>query len=181
MNALASLVRGIDRLNEGVGRGAAWLTILLVLVQFVVVILRYVFGVGSLWLQELIVYLHAFNFMLGSGYTLLHDGHVRVDILYRGAAMRHKAWVDLLGSIVLLIPVCVLIFLYSYPYVANAWASFEGSEETSGIQAVFLLKTVILAFAVLVGLQALSLAARSLLRLLGRPLADSSQATPEHA
>lgn len=181
MNALTSLVRGIDRLNEGIGRGAAWLTLALVLVQFVVVILRYVFGVGSLWLQELIVYLHAFNFMLGSGYTLLHDGHVRVDIIYRGAELRHKAWVDLLGSLVLLIPVCVLIFMYSYPYVANSWAGFEGSEETSGIQAVFLLKTVILAFAVTVGLQAASLAGRSFLRLIGRPIADSSQPTTEHA
>lgn len=181
MNALASLVRGIDRLNEWVGRGAAWLTIMLVLVQFTVVILRYVFGVGSLWLQELIVYLHAFNFMLGSGYTLLHDGHVRVDIIYRGARATYKAVVDFFGSVIMLIPVCSLIFLYSYQYVLNAWASMEGSEETSGIQAVFLLKTVILAFAVLVGLQALSLAGRSLLRLLGRGMSESGQPTTEHA
>ncbi len=145
----------------------AWLALLMVVVQFVVVVLRYVFGVGSIMMQESIVYMHGILFMLGAGYTLLHGGHVRVDIFYRPASETFKAWVDLFGVVVLLLPVCILIFIYSLPYVENSWHVFEGSKETSGIQGVFLLKTVILVFATLVILQGVSLALHSILRIAG--------------
>jgi TRAP-type mannitol/chloroaromatic compound transport system permease small subunit len=144
LSFLLSVARGIDALNENVGKAVAWLALLMVIVQFAVVILRYVFGIGSIFLQESIIYLHAVVFMVGAGYTLLHSGHVRVDIFYREASPRQKAVVDLLGVVVFLVPVCSLIWWASWPYVASSWRVFEGSRETSGIQAVFLLKTVIL-------------------------------------
>jgi TRAP-type mannitol/chloroaromatic compound transport system permease small subunit len=139
----------------------------MVLVQFVVVLLRYVFGVGSLFLQESIVYLHGTMFMVGAGYTLLYGHHVRVDVFYREASARWKALVDLAGSVLFLVPVCTLIGIYSWPYVSRAWAIREGSIESSGIQAVFLLKTVILIFAALMILQGISLALKSILSLAG--------------
>ena len=164
---LVSVAQRIDALNENIGKAVAWLALLMVIVQFIVVIMRYVFGIGSIFMQESIIYLHATVFMLGAGYTLLHNGHVRVDIFYREASPRRKAVVDIVGVAIFLIPVCALIWWGSWPYVANSWRVFEGSRETSGIQAVFLLKTVILVFVVLVVLQGISLAIRSLLILAG--------------
>lgn len=168
MSHLASLARVIDAINERIGRTIAWAALAMVLVQFTVVVMRYVFGIGSILMQESVIYLHAILFLIGSGYTLLHDGHVRLDIFYRDASVRTKALVDLWGSIGLLIPVTVLIWWFSWPYVAGSWEVLEGSRETSGIHAVFLLKTVILVFAALMFVQGISLLARSILTLKGR-------------
>jgi TRAP-type mannitol/chloroaromatic compound transport system permease small subunit len=176
MAPLAAVVRSIDRLNETVGRGVAWLTLAMVLITFAVVLLRYVFAIGWVWMQESYVWLHGIVFMAGAGYTLLHDGHVRVDIFYRGASARHKALVDLFGSLLLLLPVVVLIFAVSVDYVADSWSRLEESREAGGMPALFLLKSVILVFCVLLGLQGLALAGRSLLVLRGHPdfIADAT-------
>lgn len=167
MNGLYSLARTIDAVNDRIGRAAAWLTLFMVLVQFALVIMRYVFGLGSVMTQESLIYAHGTLFMLAAGYTLMLDGHVRVDIFYRGAAPRTKAKIDLFGVICLLLPFCVLIGIVGFPYVAASWAVLERSRETSGIPAVFLLKTVILVFVVLIALQGVSLAAKSILVLAG--------------
>jgi TRAP-type mannitol/chloroaromatic compound transport system permease small subunit len=157
----------IDALNERIGRAVSWLALLIVLLQFLIVVGRYVFGVGSIWFQELIIYMFGFMFMLGAAYTLRHDGHVRVDIFYREAKPRTKALVNLAGSILFLIPICALIFWVAWPYVLQSWSVWEGSQESSGIPARYLQKTAILAFAVLMALQGLSIAIRSLLALQG--------------
>jgi len=164
MRALADL---IDRVNKSVGRTVMWFALFIVLIQFVVVVMRYVFGIGSIFAQESITYLHGFLFMLAAAYTLLIDGHVRVDIFYRDAHPRKKAMVNLLGAFILLIPVCLLIFWTSFPYVMASWATLEGSPETSGIQARYIHKTAILAFAMMMALQGISIAIRSLLALGG--------------
>lgn len=176
MQALETLSRTIDGLNKRIGRVVCWFALAMVLVQFVVVVLRYVFGVGSIFLQESIVYLHGSMFMLGAGYTLLHNYHVRVDVFYREASARWKAKVDLAGVVVFLVPMCVLIFVYAWPYVLSSWEVREGSLEASGIQGVYLLKTVVLIFAVLLGLQGVSLGLRSLLTLAGRGDAGNGDA-----
>ena len=168
MQALAKVAAAIDWTNERIGRSVAWLAIIMVLVQFIVVLMRYVFGMGSIMMQESITYMHAILFMTGAGYTLLHNGHVRVDIFYRDASEQAKAAIDLVGSLVLLLPVCGLILLSSYPYVLQSWATREGSVETSGIPGIFLLKTVILVFCAVLGLQGISLIIKSALTLLGK-------------
>ena len=173
MGFLEKTVQVIDQLNERVGRFIAWAAIIMVLVQFTVVVMRYIFGIGSIMMQESVIYLHGILFMVGAGYTLLHDGHVRVDIFYREASPRNKAIIDLFGSVVLLLPVCVLFITSSFQYVLNTWHVFEGSRETSGIPGVFLLKSVIWIFAVLIALQGISIAAKSVLRLTGN-LQDST-------
>ena len=165
---LQRLARAIDRANEALGRTLAWLALALVLLQFAVVVLRYVFGLGSVRMQESVVYMHSSLFMVAAGYTLLHNGHVRCDIFYSAASRRTKAAIDLFGVCVFLLPMCALIAWVAWPYVAAAWAVREGSPEGSlGIPGVFLLKSVILLFAGLLALQGLALAIHSALLLAG--------------
>lgn len=167
MPALAAAVRVLDAVNHRVGIAVAWFALAMVLLQFAVVVLRYVFSTGFIPMQEAIWYLHGLLFMLGAGFTLLHDGHVRIDVFYRTASPRRQALVDLLGTVFFLLPVCTLILYFSSSYVVNAWRVLEGSTETGGIPAIFLLKTAIWAFVVLVLLQGLSLALRSVMTLAG--------------
>ncbi|MBK8175691.1 MAG: TRAP transporter small permease subunit [Rhodospirillales bacterium] len=166
LRALDVFARCVDALNERIGRAVAWLTLAMVLIAFLVVVLRYVFSVGFVWLQESYVWMHGAVFMLGAGYTLLHDGHVRVDIFYREASPRFKAWVDLSGVCVLLAPMLITVWVGAMPYVRSSWMALEASREAGGLPGLFLLKTIILVFCALLGLQGLSLAARSLLTLL---------------
>jgi len=167
MTFLIWLAHVIDCFNDMVGRKIAWLALAMASVQFIVVLMRYVFGASEIWLQESILYMHGALFMLGAGYTLLHNGHVRIDIFYRPASPTRKAWVDLIGVFIFLAPICIAIFYITWSYVADSWAIWEGSRETSGIQAVYLLKTVILAFAALLFLQGISMAIHAASVLLG--------------
>lgn len=171
MRALERFALAVDWINERVGRGAAWLTLAMVLITFTVVILRYVFSIGFVWLQESYVWLHGAVFMLGAGYTLLHDGHVRVDVFYREASARRKAAVDLLGAAALLLPFVAMVAWVSWPYVVVSWQRLEGSREAGGLPGLFLLKSLLVAFCVLVGLQGLAMAARAILALGGHPRA----------
>ncbi|ESR24801.1 TRAP transporter small permease subunit [Lutibaculum baratangense] len=169
------LAKAIDRLNTRVGRAVAWLALLMVLLEFTVVISRYVFGVTSIAMQEAVVHMHASLFMLAAAWTLRADAHVRVDIFYRGATPRAKATVDLLGSMLLLLPTCALILWVATPYVAQAWAVREGSRETSGLGGVYLLKTVILIFAAQLALQAASMAFRAVRVLAGATAGETER------
>lgn len=180
MKALAAFVRFVDRLNDLVGRGVSWLTLAMVLVTFAVVVLRYGFSLGWVGLQESYVWLYALVFMLGAGYTLLHNGHVRVDIFYRPASIRFQAIVDLCGAIFLLLPMMVTVAWVSFPYIASSWHQLEGSREAGGLEGLFLLKTVLLVFCLLLGLQGLSMAGRSVLVLTGHEEFMPPPEEPEH-
>jgi TRAP-type mannitol/chloroaromatic compound transport system permease small subunit len=168
MKTLYRIANAIDALNIRIGHAIAWTAFVMVLVQFGVVILRYVFAFSNTALTESIWYLHGLLFMIGAAYTLLYDGHVRVDVFYREASERYRAWVDLLGSLLFVIPLCILTFWLSWNYVINAWIVLEGSLELSGLPLIFLYKTVIWVFAALVGVQALSTAIKGFLFLMGR-------------
>jgi TRAP-type mannitol/chloroaromatic compound transport system permease small subunit len=129
----------------------------MVLITFLVVVLRYGFNIGFIWMQESVRFMYAAVFLLCGGYTLLKDKHVRVDVLYLNLSTKNKAIIDLLGSIFLLLPVCFVIFYYSWSYVINSWEQMEGSIEERGLHLVFLMKTFIWAFAILVSLQSISI------------------------
>ncbi len=146
---LAPLLSAITRI---VGRTVMWLLLIMALLQFAIVLMRYVFGVNEIFMQESITYMHGAVFLLAAGYALLTNDHVRVDIFYRDASPKRKAMVDLLGTYLFLFPICLVILWTSSPYVARSWAFFEGSADTSGIQGVFLLKSLIPAFAVLLAM-----------------------------
>lgn len=152
----ARVSEAIDTLNERIGRGVAWLTAGMVAVMFAVVLLRYGFELGRIWLQEVVVYMHALVFLLGMGYTLRHDEHVRVDVFYRRMSERGRAWVDLSGTLLLLLPTALFIIYSSWDYVASSWSQMEGSHETGGLPFVYLLKTAIPVSAALIGLQGIA-------------------------
>ena len=159
----------IDRINDVIGRGISWLTLAMVLVTFLVVVLRYVFSIGWIAMQESVLYLHSMVFMLGAAYTLKQNSHVRVDIFYEKLSPRSRAWIDLLGSALLLVPFCLFIIVISWNYVSLSWSLLEGSREAGGLPAVFLLKTTIPVMAGLVMIQGIAQGMRSILILRGHP------------
>jgi TRAP-type mannitol/chloroaromatic compound transport system permease small subunit len=162
-------ISAIDRFTDWTGRMVSWLTLAMVLITLVVVVLRYYFQSGSIALQESITYLHGLVFMLGIAFTLQRGGHVRVDIFYRGFSPEKKALVDLLGGLLFLLPVSLLIFVFSWDYVVASWAIGETSEERSGIQGIYLLKTLLLLMPATLMLQGLAEILKSTLVLLGKP------------
>ncbi|NQU70057.1 MAG: TRAP transporter small permease subunit [Rhodospirillales bacterium] len=167
MRVLRSITHVIDWINEQVGRAVSWLLVFMILDVFTVVVLRYLFDVGWVWMQELYVWSHATVFMLGAAYTLLHDGHVRIDLIYRTASKRYQASVNLLGCIFLAAPLMYVILDRSWRMISRSWDVYEKSAEAGGLHGVFLLKTVIAVFCILFGLQVLSLLLKSVLTLLG--------------
>jgi TRAP-type mannitol/chloroaromatic compound transport system permease small subunit len=163
-------VRALEALSDWTGRLVSWLTLLMVLVTCGVVVLRYAFDMGWIAMQESVTYLHAAVFLIGAAYTLRHEGHVRVDIFYRRFSSRGRAWVDTLGTLLLLMPVCGFILWISWEYVLQSWSLEEGSREAGGLPLVYLLKTLILVMGGLLLLQGLASLVRNLLFLSGRPL-----------
>ena len=153
----------LDVISISVGRATSWLTLLMVLVTFVIVVMRYVFGSGLIWLQESLTWMHAMVFMLGTAYTLQQEEHVRVDIFYRKMTNKQCAWVNLLGVLILLFPVCGVFVYTSLDYVAAAWSIRETSRNAGGLPYPFipLLKSVLLVMPIMITLQGLSLLLRS--------------------
>jgi TRAP-type mannitol/chloroaromatic compound transport system permease small subunit len=153
----------IDRLSDLTGRATAWLTLVMTLVTFVVVVLRYAFDAGYIWIQESVTWMHALVFMLGAAYALRYEEHVRVDIFYRRMTPRGRAWVDAVGVILFLFPLCAYIAFESWDFVKASWAIREASRESGGLPYPFvpLLKSVLLVMPVLLALQGLSLLVRS--------------------
>lgn len=167
MQKLIVIANIIDKVNSKLGSIFIWLGLLLVLVQFSLVVAGHVFHVGFIGLQELLFYINSLLFLGGAGYALLHDEHVRVDIFYRDASEQKKHLVNLVGTIFLLFPVMALVWLSATPFVLNSWKILEGSIETSGLQAVFILKSFILVFAASLTLQGISIVIKSLSFLMG--------------
>ena len=161
----------IDRFSDATGKLTAWLTLIMVLATVVVVVLRYVFDVGLIWLQESIIWMHATVFMVGASYTLLHEEHVRVDVFYRDMVPRHKAWVNLLGVLLFLLPLCVFLALKSYDFAWTSWAMHEASRESGGLPYPLLpiVKSVLVIMPVTVGLQGVAMLLRSVRCLRGGP------------
>lgn len=160
---MQTIINKLEQTSEISGRLVSWLTLLIVILTFIVVILRYALDIGSIAMQESITYFHAFVFMLGAAYTLKHDSHVRVDIFYRNMTPVKKAWVDLLGTLFLLFPVCLFIFFSSWEYVLTSWSQFEESGEAGGLAYVYILKTALLIMPVLLMFQGTALALKNLL------------------
>lgn len=162
------VVQFIDGLSDRIGRTVSWLTLFMVLITFAVVILRYVFDLGWIAMQESVTYLHATLFLAGAAFTLRHEGHVRVDIFYSRLSDRGQAVIDLAGTLLLLFPVCGFVVWASWDYVRESWTIQEISGETGGLPGLYLLKSMILVMAALLLLQGTSLALRCLLFLTGR-------------
>lgn len=154
---MAAIVAFADGLNAAVARAVRWLALLMVLVQFGIVLGRYVFGVNSIAVQELVLYMHATLFMAGAAWTLQVDKHVRVDIFHARFSPRARWWVEVLGHIFFLIPSMAALLYWSWPSVVNSWAILEGPISVGGLKAVFLMKSLIPLFAATLILQSLAL------------------------
>jgi TRAP-type mannitol/chloroaromatic compound transport system permease small subunit len=168
-SAIQNLADAIDRAIAAVGRVATWCCLFIVLAKFAVVVMRYALGIGSIGLQESVLYAHAALFMLAAAWTLQVDGHVRVDIFYAQAKPRTRALVDLVGALIFLLPFAGALAFVSIPYVERSWAILERSRETSGLPFVYVLKTLIPLFALLIGLQGIAQAIRAAIILIGPP------------
>ena len=160
----------LDRLSTVIGRSVSWLTPIMVVVTFVVVVMRYVFDAGYIWIQESVIWMHAVVFMLGAAYTLHDEEHVRVDVFYRNMSPRRRAWVDLVGVLVFLLPLCAFLAWNSWDFVVQSWRMGESSREPGGLPYPFLpvLKSALLLMPLTVSLQGLSLLLKSVRELRGR-------------
>jgi len=164
---MIAVLRIVDAVTEFVGRHVAWLVLAMMAITCLVVLLRYGFGIGSIALQESVIYLHASVFLLGAGYALKHHNQVRVDIFYRRFSPRGRSWVDALGSLILLLPLALFTGWISWDFVVSAWRVHETSTDAGGLGAVYWLKSLLLVFSVSLALQALAELLRNLLRLMG--------------
>jgi len=163
---LDNCIHSLEAINEYIGKLISWLSLAVVVVTFMVVVLRYGFDLGWIWMQESVVYMYAWIFMLAAGYTLKHEGHVRVDIFYRQFTPNQQAWVNLLGSLFLLLPMFIFIGWISLDYVLNAWRIREASGEAGGLAYVYILKSSLLLMPLLVILQGSAIILSSLKTLL---------------
>ncbi|MCC2617905.1 TRAP transporter small permease subunit [Aestuariibacter halophilus] len=162
---LSAVRSGIDTANAWLGRMVSVFSVLMVVLTFAIVVLRYGFNLGWIALQESVMYLHASLFLLACSYALQKNEHVRVDIFYRGFSGRRKAWVDLLGAVLLLMPVSVFIFVMCWDYVMTSWQMMERSGEAGGLPLVYALKSLLLLFATSLCLQGVAEVIRNALTL----------------
>jgi len=167
MDGIAKLARGMDAVNEIIGKIISWATLTLVLMQFAIVMINYLYSEGIIAVQESLIYMHSLIFLGAAGYTLLHNGHVRVDVFYTNMTEKGKAYVNLIGTLLILFPVLICIGVYALPFVAQSWQILEGSVETSGLHIVYVLKSMILLFVVSTFIQGMSLSLHSLLVIMG--------------
>lgn len=158
----------LEKIVAITGKAVAWLTLVMVLLTFTVVIFRYGFSLGWIWLQELVTYMHAMVFMLVAAWTLQLDGHVRVDIFYRDRPARYQAMVNIAGSLFLLIPVCIFMLVIGWEYVFSSLKLMEKSREAGGLPLVYLLKSLILLLPALLLMQAIPGLLRSFRVIKGR-------------
>lgn len=160
----------LDRFSATTGRLTSWLTLLMTVITFVIVVMRYLFDEGAVWLQESVTWMHAMVFMVGAAYTLQQDEHVRVDIFYRDMSALRRAWVDLLGVLLFLLPLCLFLAYKSWSFVEISWSLHESSREPGGLAYPFvpLLKSIVLLMPALLGLQGVSLLLRSVATIRAR-------------
>lgn len=179
MPGLGRLILSIERANAALGRAAAWLILAMTLVQFGLVLMRYVYGTGATYLGESVFYMYGLSFLLAAGYTMGADRHVRVDVFYRDMGPKRRAIVDLAGVVLFVAPMCWLLGREAVPYALRSWAELEGARSAGGIPAVFVLKTAIPVFVLAIAAQGLAWAGRCVLTLTGRPVPPPVDGTPE--
>jgi TRAP-type mannitol/chloroaromatic compound transport system permease small subunit len=166
--ALSLLMRMINLINRLLGNLFMWLSVAIVIVCFWVVVERYVFMNTRLWMQDLYPWMNGAMFTAVAGYALYRNDHVRVDIFFRPASTLRKAWMDLIGVCIFLMPFAWVVYQYTHVFVERSWRLMEGSANPGGMPGLFVLKSFILVFAAVIALQGLAMAIRSVLIIAGR-------------
>ena len=173
ISVAARFSQQISKLNRFIGQSVAWCSLFLVLLVFTIAIMRYAFKLGSISMQEVVIYLHGMIFMLGASYAMVDDEHVRVDVFYARLSKRRKAWINLAGCSLFLLPMCWFIFTNSFAYVAMSWQISESSSESGGLPYLYLLKSLILIMPILLALQSIAVILQSFITIQTRPDADA--------
>ena len=155
MKILLQATDYLEEFNERVGRFASYFSAALVLIIGLEVVLRYVFGVAIIWVGELKTYFFAIIFLLGAAAAFKHDRHVRVDVFYSRLSERGKAWINLIGGVLLLMPWCVVVWQVAFRYAYHSWLIQESSPQAGGLPALYILKFIILLGFMLLTSQAL--------------------------
>ena len=172
-----TLADGLDRSLDWILRAAMLAAILLFMLQLVVVIASYALALTATWLSESVIYAFAAMFMLGAATALRDDAHVRVDILRPRIGENGRNWIELAGTYLLLFPICIRLLMAGEQGLTRSWTLFEGSRESDGLPILFLFKTLVPVFAILLILAGLSVALKAALRLTGFA-AEAEEVTP---
>ena len=159
MNLINLISKAIDHAIKVIGTAVSWLTLIMTVITFLIVILRYVFNIGSIWMQESLVWMHSAIFLLGAAYTLKLDEHVRVDIFYRSFSPKQKSWVNIIGAIFFALPVCIFLLIVTGDFVSSSWFVKEISRDAGGLlyPAIPLLKSMLLIMPLLIMFQIISI------------------------
>ena len=159
MNLINLISKAIDHAIKVIGTAVSWLTLIMTVITFLIVILRYVFNIGSIWMQESLVWMHSAIFLLGAAYTLKLDEHVRVDIFYRSFSPKQKSWVNIIGAIFFALPVCIFLLIVTGDFVSSSWLVKEISRDAGGLlyPAIPLLKSMLLIMPLLIIFQIISI------------------------
>lgn len=165
MNYIKKIILFIENLIEKLSKFISWFILLITLTAFTVVVLRYFYNLGFVWMQEIYVWMHGIVFLFGASYALKNDKHVRVDIIYRILKEKKKASINLIFSVLFLLPFIFIISKYSIPYVLKSWQSLEQSREAGGLGFLYLYKTSLLFFCIFLFLQTVALILRCVMVL----------------
>ena len=171
---LQSIAKAIDAITQCIGRLFSLLTLATVLIMFFSVIQRYLFSHSYIWQQELISYTHAICFMTVSGYALMKNEHVRVDVLYHNFSERTRSYIEIIGTLLFLIPFAIAILYFSSDYIASSWKITEPSREANGLPFVYILKTFIAVFAITLLLQSISVLCSNIASLISPNKSESA-------
>ena len=163
MEKLKKIIFLFENINEKIGISVSWLVLLMALTAFLVAMLRYFFNIGYVWMQESYIWMHGLIFLFGSGYTLLKDKHVRVDVFYRNFNEINKAYVNIIFSFFFILPFIYIVSKYSTPYILKSWFSLETSREAGGLKFLYLYKTTLILFCFFLFIQTISLISRCFL------------------
>ena len=140
---MRKIINFINNITEKTGSLVSWVSVLMVVVISLDVIIRYLFKFTFIWIVELEIYLFGFLFLFGSGYTLKHGKHVRVDVFYSKLSEKGKAWIDLLGGLLYLVPWCYITIMGSWKYAYSSFLIGESSAQPGGLPALYILKFAI--------------------------------------
>ena len=164
MGLFKKLLQSFNTINIIIGKTVSWLVLIMVSVVFSIVVMRYVFSTGRIWVQELVIWMHAAVFLLSAAYTLSEDSHVRVDVFFRRWNLKTQSRINLIGSVLCLCPVSLFLVFGSLDYVASSWAVKEASKDAGGLVFPFisLLKTIIPVCGAMLFFQALFISHRSI-------------------
>ncbi|MDG1015997.1 MAG: TRAP transporter small permease subunit [Woeseiaceae bacterium] len=167
MNLINLISKAIDHAIKVIGTAVSWLTLIMTVITFLIVILRYVFNIGSIWMQESLVWMHSAIFLLGAAYTLKLDEHVRVDIFYRSFSPKQKSWVNIIGAIFFALPVCIFLLIVTGDFVSSSWFVKEISRDAGGLlyPAIPLLKSMLLIMPLLIIFQIISILCKEFIKI----------------